>query len=132
MDRFDRTPIPSSPVNRLFAALIRQFAGELRKDEFVCPTGVSASDWEFNLRRAQRILEGKNHSTGPWTASEVAKKLVRGGRLCRGCRTYLIRGFRINGRKITRAREYCDDACKMKAERRKKRRLSDASPTMGR
>jgi hypothetical protein len=41
--------------------------------------------------------------------------------LCRGCRTYLIRGFGINGRRITRAREFCDDACKMRAERRKSR-----------
>jgi len=125
VDRFDRTPIPSSPVNRLFGALIRQFADELRKDGLVCPKDVSASDWEFNLRRAQRVLAGKNHSTGPWTAAEVAKKLVRGGRLCRGCRTYLIRGFRINGRKISRAREFCDNACKMKAERRKKRTASN-------
>jgi hypothetical protein len=69
---------------------------ELRKDELVCPTDVSASDWEFNLRRAQRVLAGKNHSTGPWTAAEVAKKLVR------GCRTYLIRGFRIN---VVKSRE---------------------------
>jgi len=129
MVRFDRTPISSSPVNRLFAALIRQLASDLPKDELIFSTDVRASDWEFNLRRAQRILAGKNHSAGPWTASEVAKKLARGGRICRGCRTYLIRGFRINGRRITRAREFCDDACKMRAERRKKRRLLDTNPT---
>lgn len=121
VDQSDRTPIPSSPVNRLFGALIRQLASDLPKDEPAYPQDVSASDWEFNLRRAQRVLAGKKHLSGPWTAAEVAKKLVRGGRLCRGCRTYLIRGFRINGRKITRAREFCDDACKMRAERRKKR-----------
>jgi len=121
MDQSEQTPIPSSPVNRLFGALIRQLANDLPKDESVRPQEISASDWEFNLRRAQRLLAGKKHLTGPWTASEVAKKLARGGRLCRGCRTYLIRGFRINGRKITRAREYCDDACKMRAERRKKK-----------
>jgi hypothetical protein len=132
MIRSDKTPIPSSSVNRLFAALIRQFASDLPKDERVCPKDVSASDWEFNLRRAQRLLAGKRHLTGPWTASEVAKKLVRGGRLCGACRTFLIRGFRINGRRITRAREYCDDACKMRAERRKNRigavNLSNRAP----
>ena len=74
----------------------------------------------------------EDHSTGPWTAAEVAKKLVRGVRLCGACRTFLIRGFRINGRQITRAREFCDDACKMKAERRKNRGLSDARPTVRR
>ena len=78
MVRFDRTPISSSPVNRLFAALIRQLASDLPKDELIFSTDVRASDWEFNLRRAQRVFAGKNHSTGPWTVSEVAKKLVRG------------------------------------------------------
>ena len=88
---------------------------------------MSDADWEFNIRWARRRLGGKKHLTGPWTASEAAKKLVRGGCLCRGCRTYLIRGFRINGQKITRAREYCDDACKMRAERRKQRMAAPKS-----
>ena len=119
ISRSKKIPIPSSPVNHLFAALIRQFASNLPKDEGVRPKEVSVSDWEFNLRRAQRLLAGKKHLTGPWTASEIAKKLARGGRLCGACRTFLIRGFRIGGRQITRAREFCDNACKMKAERRK-------------
>jgi len=45
---------------------------------------MSAADWEFNVHRAQRVLAGKKHLTGPWTALEVARKLVRGGRLCGG------------------------------------------------
>ena len=48
MIRSDKTPIPSSPVNRLFAALIRQFASDLPKGERACPKEVSASEWEFN------------------------------------------------------------------------------------
>jgi hypothetical protein len=121
MIRSNNTPVPSSPVNQLFGELIRYFASDLPKSEHVPPVGVSAHDWEFNVRRAQRVLAGKKHLTGPWTALEVARKLVRGGRLCSACRTFLIRGFRINGRTISRAREYCDDACKTRAERRKKR-----------
>jgi len=34
---------------------------------------------------------------------------------------FLHRLRRISGRPITRAREFCDDACKMRAERREKR-----------
>ncbi len=74
MIRSDRTPILSSPVNRLFGALIRQLANDLPKDEMIFYTDVRASDWEFNLRRAQRILAGKNHSTGPWTACRSSEE----------------------------------------------------------
>jgi hypothetical protein len=117
--RSEKTPIPSSPVNRLFGALISRFASD-SQGELMRPEEISESDWEFNISRTQRVLAGKQNLTGRWTAREVAKKLVRGGRLCGACRTYLIRGFRINGRRITRAKKYCDDACKMRAERRKK------------
>ena len=127
--RSEKTPVPMSSGNELFAALIKQFAGEIPQDGCIRPECVSEADWEFNLRRAQRLLAEKKHVNGRWTAPEVATRLFRRGRLCRGCSTFLIRGFRINGRKITRAREYCDDACKMRAERRKKNRagISKAS-----
>lgn len=121
MIQSNKIPIPSSPVNWLFGELIRVFGNAVPNPERLPSEGISASDWEYNIRRARRLLAGKKHLTGPWTPLEVAKKLVRGGRLCRGCRTYLIRGFRINGRRITRAREFCDEACKMRAERRKNR-----------
>jgi hypothetical protein len=131
MTRSNKTPVPSSPVNQLFGELIRYFASDLPKSEHVPPMGISAHDWEFNVRRAQRVLSGKKHLTGPWTAMEVARKLVRGGRLCGACRTFLIRGFRINGRAITRAREFCEEGCKMRAKRRKKRRAVGSSPNHG-
>jgi hypothetical protein len=114
-----KTPFPSSPVNRLFGALIKQLASDLPKDPPGRPDGISQSDWDLNLSRARRLLERK--SAGPWTASEVYRTLGRGAHLCGACRTFLIRGFRINDRRITRARQFCDDACKMRAERRKKR-----------
>jgi hypothetical protein len=114
MIRSEKVPVPSSAVNRLFGALIRYYASDLAGGD-VRPYGMSACDWEYNLRWAERLLKRK--SPGPWTALEVYHTLVRGARLCRGCRTFLIRGFRIHGSKITRAREYCDDACKMRAAR---------------
>lgn len=123
--RSDKTPVLSSPVNQLFGELIRYFASDLPKSGQARPIGISAVDWEFNVRRAQRMLAGRKHLPGPWTALEVARKLVRGGRLCGACRTFLIRGFRINGRTITRARKFCDDSCKMRAVRRKFRRKAE-------
>ena len=39
----------------------------------------------------------------------------------------VTRGFRINGRQITRARRFCNDACKMRAERRKNRILQSSA-----
>jgi hypothetical protein len=118
MIRSERTPILSSPVNRLFGELIRHFASDLPAWQRL-PRDVTPSDWEYNLRKAERLLKRK--SSGPWTALEVYRTLGRGARLCRACRTFLIRGFRIEGRKITRAKEFCDKACKMRAGRRKNR-----------
>ena len=115
-----KTPIRSSPVNRLFGALIRYYASDLPGGD-VRPYGISASDWEYNLRWAEHLLKQK--SAGPWTALEVYRILGRGARPCRGCRTFLIRGFKINGSRITRAKKCCNKACQMRAERRKDRRL---------
>jgi len=118
--RSDKTPVLSSPVNQLFGKLIRHFGSDVPKSEQMLPVGMSAADWEFNVHWAGRVLSGKKHLTGPWTALEVARKLVRGAGLCGACRTFLIRGFRINGRRITPARKFCDNACKMRSQRRKK------------
>ena len=125
MSQAYKTPIRSSSVNQLFGALIQQFASDLPKHDLRLPKEVSAKDWEFNLRRARRILERKD--AGPWTALKVYRALGRGARLCGSCRTFLIRGFRINDRRITRAREFCDDACKMRAKRRKKSHDSESA-----
>jgi hypothetical protein len=124
MIRSEKTPIPSSPVNRLFGALIKHFASDLPAGD-VRPYDVTVHDWEYNLRKAERLLKRK--SPGPWTALEVYYALGRGARLCRACRTFLIRGFRINGGRITRAKEFCDDSCKMRAARRKIEKTSPGS-----
>jgi hypothetical protein len=117
--QFNMVAIPMSPVNAMFAALIDRLSSD-RQGEFVLPEGVSESDWEFNVRRAKRLLAGKKGLTGPQTRLEIAKRLVRGANRCRSCGTFLIRGYRVAGRKITRAKEFCDKGCQMRAERRKK------------
>jgi hypothetical protein len=119
--RSNQIAVPLSPVNAMCAALIGRLASD-SQGEFLLPEEVSEWDWEFNVSRAKRILAGKKGLTGPGSRLEIAKKLVRGAKRCGACRSYLIRGFRIGGRKITRRREYCDSTCKMRAERRKVRR----------
>jgi hypothetical protein len=120
MIRSNQIAVPLSPVNAMFAAVINRLATDSER-EVVLPAGIGESDLEFNVTRAKRVLASKKGLAGPWTRLETAKKLVRGAGLCRACRTFLIRGFRIGGRKITRARQFCDDSCKMKTERRKVR-----------
>jgi hypothetical protein len=118
MSQWYKTPILSSRVNWLFGELIRVLANGVQNAESVPPEGISAADWEYDVRRARRILERKH--AGPWTALEIYYALGRGARRCADCRTLLIRGFLINGSRITRARKCCDNACKMRNERRKK------------
>jgi hypothetical protein len=121
MIRSNQIAVPLSPVNAMFAALIDRLASD-SQGEFLLPKDGSEWDWEFNVSRAKRMLESKKGLTGPGSRLEIAKKLVRGANRCGACRSYLIRGFRIGGRKITRRREYCYSTCKMRAERRKVRR----------
>jgi hypothetical protein len=122
MIRSNQIAVPLSPVNAMFAALIDRLASDCQ-GEFLLPEDVSESDGEFNVSQAKRMLADKKGLTGPGSRLEIAKKLVRGANRCGACRSYLIWGFRIGGSKITRAREYCDSTCKMRAERRKDRRL---------
>ena len=51
------------------------------------PEGINEADWEYNVRRARRILERKH--AGPWTALEVYRILGSGAHLCGACRTLL-------------------------------------------
>lgn len=120
----EATPVPLSSTNRLFAGLIRVFATEIPDDESSVPEGVSPADWEYNLRRGRALLAAKKNHSGPWTPYEVGMLFARHSRQCAACRTNLILGFRIDGHRITRSRRFCDDACKMKAERITKKRAS--------
>jgi hypothetical protein len=122
MIRSKQIAVPLSPVNAMFAGVIDRLSNDSER-EAVLPAGIDESDLEFNVTRAKRVLAGKKGPAGPWTRLEIAKKLVRGARLCGACRTFLIRGFRIHGSKITRAKEFCNKACQMRAERRKDRCL---------
>jgi hypothetical protein len=132
MIRSNQIAVPLSPVNAMSAALIERLASDCQ-GEFLLPEDVSESDLEFNVSQAKRMLAGKTGLTGPRSRLEIAKKLVRGANRCGACRSDLIRGFWISGRKITRVREYCDDSCKMRAARRKRlRHVRDESDAVAR
>jgi hypothetical protein len=95
---------PIEPVNRLFGTLMQRFVSDLPKGNLVLPKGVRASDWDFKRHRAQRFLKWKKKTDlARGLLRELYRALGRGARLYGSCHTFLIRGFRINGRRIIRA-----------------------------
>jgi len=119
---WQQTPYRQSPMNRLFGALIRELGQEFKDPSNQIPDGAEwpplefAEDWEFNVQKAKKLLS-KRYPSGSWTVSHASHALGRRSALCNGCRTPVLRGFRIGGRLVTRRARYCDAACKMKGRR---------------
>lgn len=74
------------------------------------------ADWTHNLRWAQRRLKGKD--AAHMSRDDVLTKLRGRLPLCRCCYSVILVGCRLDGKRITRRRAYCDDVCKMRAQRR--------------
>ena len=117
-----QTPYRQSPMNRLFGALIRELGQEFKAPSNRLPRGVEwpplefAKDWEFNVQKAKKLLS-KRYPGGSWTVSQIYHAFGRQAVLCGGCRTPVLRGFRIAGRLVTSRAQYCDAACKVKGRR---------------
>jgi len=115
-------PYRQSPMNRLFGALIRELGQEFKDPSNRLPDGAEwppiefADDWGFNLQKARKLLS-KRYPGGSWTTLQVYQALGRRSALCNGCRTPVLRGFRIGGHLVTQRAKYCDAACKMKSRR---------------
>jgi len=112
-----RRPIRSSPMNRMVGELIRVFAQRVSNPESLPPKGVSIEDWHHNIKRAKALLK---HRTGPLTGYGVFKILAPKYKLCMTCGTPMPLGFRYQGRAITKARDFCNEACGKKFERKRK------------
>lgn len=104
-------PYRQSPMNQLFGALIAEFANLPKRAPL--PPRLRA-DWDFNLQRAERLLK---NAPRPLDARTVYYALGKRSKLCKSCHAHILRGFKINGRITTRARDFCDDACKMRLGR---------------
>lgn len=69
---------------------------------------------------AERTLKrARSRTKRPITSfADVVRVLGRTGPLCRACHTPILVGCRIDGRTVTRSREFCCDACKMQVRRK--------------
>lgn len=75
--------------------------------------------WRENLAFARRRVQGSRKVWDSPNYETCLRRLVRRQESCRSCRTPLIRGLYVAGRRITKARRYCDDACEKVAARRR-------------
>jgi hypothetical protein len=121
-ERIRKPPLPvpvghathcrQSPMNRLFDALIVEFANLPKTSPRPAPE--FASDWDFNCRRGETLLK---KAPRPLNAQTVYYALGKHSKPCKSCRAPILPGFRLAGRTVTRAKEFCDDACRVKYQR---------------
>lgn len=115
-------PVRVSPMTRLFAALVSALSVEALPP--VCDQVSGDTDWSRNLAwataRARRRLGGDP----PWPVTKVIRVLGRHDKdaLCRWCYAPLLAGGWLPGGRITRAKEFCEPACKVALSRWLRRR----------
>jgi hypothetical protein len=113
------TTIGSSPMNDLHARL----ALAIYSQDERCPQGFNRKDWKKNLLRAKDLIGKRKLTTddiGEITTAIIPRRREKDWRkqLCGWCHTPLLVGHFLDGRQITRAKEFCSDACKMNWTRR--------------
>ncbi len=108
-----------SPMRRLWADLNLAFASS---DSGLSSEPLSQReedpDWSHNLKWAKHRIQGKRKEWDNPSYEEVSRRIRGDFPKCRYCRTPILLGCRIKGKRITRRREFCDDACKMRWKRR--------------
>jgi hypothetical protein len=94
-----------------------------------CPAGFEPRDWDLNIGLAKHRLQKRWTEKGRWSQEKILDAVIPRRRrkgpkqqLCPACHTPILVGYRLNGRKITRRKVFCDDACKMNLKRQKERR----------
>ncbi len=77
-------------------------------------------DWRVNQNQTtSSSRSARSRTTRPLTSvADILRALGRTGPLCRACHTPILVGCRIDGRTVSRAREFCGDACKMQRRRK--------------
>ena len=111
-------PIPDSPMrillHKLWTALVHKRGKR---------TTYKGPDWNYNIEWARKRVFGKSKSADAFQPDAILTRLTRKLPICRQCHTPILAGCKLAGKRITRGREYCDDACKMKGARRRQRKL---------
>ena len=112
-------PIRVSPMMRLLTTLA-VLVSDQRKVETVTRGAVS-SDRVFNVAWAERRIQTARRKVRPGTIAEAVQVLSRGCPVCLTCGAPILLGARIDGSNVTRARKYCDPACREAHRRRGER-----------
>jgi hypothetical protein len=115
-------PIRVSPMRRLQAALVFALCADWAQADTETQRVSESPDWVRTLAWARRRVSRRLGPQGPWAVPAVMRVLVR-RRICAACHTPILAGGWLAGKQITRRREYCDEACKMRQVRRREARL---------
>ena len=98
-----------------------------------CRNGFNRKDWKENLLRAKDLIRRRklasNDDLAEITLAIIPRRRAKNWRkqLCGCCHTPLLIGYSLDGEQITRGKEYCSPACKMRFRRyeaRKRRRAA--------
>ncbi len=80
-------------------------------------------EWDHNLRWAEKRIRGRrknNVDLQQLSFTQVLSRIRGRLRACPSCHTPILVGCIVDGKRVTRRREYCDDACKMRLVRRER------------
>lgn len=115
--------LPTTTMRSLTNALALHLAGLKMPDDAETKRLRETPDWSRNVAWAERTLKrARSRTKRPITSfADIVRILGRTGPLCRACHTPILVGCQIDGRTVSRAREFCCDACKMQAQRRQER-----------
>jgi hypothetical protein len=123
------TTLGSSSMRDLHARLALAIYSQNER----CRNGFNRKDWKENLLRAKDLIRRRklasNDDLAEITLAIIPRRRAKNWRkqLCGCCHTLLLIGYSLDGEQITRGKEYCSPACKMRFRRyeaRKRRRAA--------
>jgi hypothetical protein len=120
---------PYLPVTRM-RDLLNCLALAIYTQTNHCPPAFDRQEWELNLLRATAQVGQKAAPCNDFAAIVSAiiprrREKNRRKLRCKCCHTPILFGYILDGRKITRGKEFCSDACRAKSFRKRKRILAN-------
>lgn len=110
-----------SQMNVVFAAVCAELASP-RDEQLVHRYDHirELPEWVSNVAKARKLVQGKRRSWDEPSYADVGARLKRKLPRCDWCRTPILVGLCLNGKRIKRlrGRQFCGNACKMKRYRR--------------
>jgi hypothetical protein len=124
--RNEERSLPSYPTTRM-RDLHNALAVAIHVESDKCPREFKRREWRGNLDLAKKLWTQRGEPSG---FGEIASAIIPKRRnvekprwrklVCRSCRTPLLFGYVLDGEKITRAKEFCSDTCRVSAARKLK------------